>query len=212
MDINVTIFFFIVIAISAIIHEYSHGWMADRLGDPTAKLAGRLTLNPIAHIDPIGTLLVPAILLLFSGGTFLFAFAKPVPVNPYNIRDKRWGLALVSIAGPGSNFLLALIFGLLIRFLPFFDSPTYTAFISYLGIVVYANLLLFVFNLIPIPPLDGSKVLFAILPEQFHNLKIFLQTYGLIFLFIFIFFLFPIIIPVISFLFRLITGYPLPGG
>lgn len=207
MDISVTIFFFITIAFSAIIHEYAHGWMADRLGDPTAKLAGRLTLNPIPHIDPIGTLLVPALLLLFSRGSFLFAFAKPVPVNPGNIRNQRFGLALVSIAGPFSNFFLALIFGLLIRTLPFLNSPIYLAFISYLTIIVYANLLLFIFNLVPIPPLDGSKVLFAVLPEQFHNLKVFLQTYGIIFLFIFIFFLFGLIMPVIGFLFKIITGY-----
>ncbi len=209
MSFSATIFFFIVIGISAIIHEYSHGWMADRLGDPTARLAGRLTLNPLAHIDLVGTILLPIIMLAVSGGRFLFAYAKPVPVNPLNIKDKRWGLASVSLAGPASNLIIALVFGLILRFLPIAANPSLINFLGNLSIIVYANLLLFVFNLVPIPPLDGSKVLFAILPDQLHNLKVFLQAYGVIFLFIFIFFLFRFIMPVIQFLFFIITGFSL---
>lgn len=202
MDIQIVslIFYFIVIVYSAVIHEYSHGWMADRLGDPTAKLSGRLTLNPISHIDPIGSILVPALLFLFSGGKFIFAYAKPVPVNPFNLRNIRYGHALVAFAGPASNILLALIFGTMIRFFPL--SPI----AEFWKIIVFANLLLAVFNLIPIPPLDGSKVLFSFLPDSLHDLKVFLETYGWLFLFFFIFYFFHFLIPIILFLFSLFTG------
>jgi len=194
-------FFFITIAMSAIIHEYSHGWMADQLGDATARLAGRLTLNPIPHIDPLWTILLPVVMLIMSGGSFLFAAAKPVPVNPYNLQGKKYAVASVSFAGPGSNLIIALIFGLLFRFLPVGN------FTNFLGIVVYANILLAVFNLVPIPPLDGSKILFDFLPERFHNVRVFLETYGFIILIFFIFFLFGFIRPIISGLFSLFTGY-----
>lgn len=194
-------FFFIVITFSAIIHEYCHGWMAERLGDPTARLAGRLTLNPIVHIDPIWTIMMPLILLYVSGGSLLFAAAKPVPVNPFNLRNNRYGLALVSFAGPGSNLITAFVLGLLLRSFP----PG--TFVFYLGIIVYANILLAVFNLVPIPPLDGSKILFDLLPEQFHYMKVFLQTYGFLILLVFIFFLFDVLVPIIGFLFYLFTGY-----
>ncbi|PJC52540.1 MAG: site-2 protease family protein, partial [Candidatus Magasanikbacteria bacterium CG_4_9_14_0_2_um_filter_42_11] len=104
-----TIFLIFVIVFSAIIHEYSHGWMANQLGDQTAKYAGRLTLNPLKHIDPIGSILLPLILIPTG---FLFAYAKPVPYNPYNLRDQKWGSLKVAIAGPLSNFILAFIFGI----------------------------------------------------------------------------------------------------
>jgi len=194
-------FFFITIALSAIIHEFSHGWMADRLGDPTAKLAGRLTLNPIPHIDPIWTLLVPIVILFISQGSFLFAAAKPVPINPYNLRGSKYAMSMVSFAGPASNLLTALVFGTMMRFL----DPG--AFVNFLGIIVYANVLLAVFNLVPIPPLDGSKILFDLMPERFHNIKVFLQTYGFIILLVFVFYLFRLLFPIISFLFSLFTGF-----
>ncbi|MAF24881.1 hypothetical protein CL634_04825 [bacterium] len=194
-------FFFIVITMSAIIHEYAHGWVADRLGDPTAKYAGRLTLNPMAHIDPFGTLLLPLLMLLVSNGSFLFAYAKPVPYNPFNLRYGKWGSALVAGAGPLSNLILAIVFGILIRVLP---VSTFGAFLS---IIVYANILLMVFNLVPIPPLDGSKILFALLPERFNQFKQNLERYGPILLLFFIFFLFRSITPIIGGLFQLIVGY-----
>ena len=160
------LFFFIIIIPSAIIHEYMHGWMADRLGDSTARYAGRLTLNPMAHIDPLGTLIMPLALFFLSGGTFMFAYAKPVPYNPYNLRGGRWSPAYVAIAGPLANFVLAYVFGLVIQFAPV--SPD---LVSVLSIIVYANVLLGVFNLVNIPPLDGSKVLYALLPDSAHKLK-----------------------------------------
>ena len=195
------LFFFLIIIPSDIIHEYAHGWAADQLGDPTARHAGRLTLNPLAHIDLWGTILMPVLLLLFSGGSFMFAYAKPVPYNPYNLSNQKWGSALVGIAGPAANLLAAIVFGLLVRFLP----PT--AFTSLLGIIAYANILLMVFNLVPIPPLDGSKILFAVLPDSMENFKINLERYGFIILLFFIFYFFHWIVPVISWIFELITGY-----
>jgi Zn-dependent protease len=194
------LFFFIIIIPSAIIHEYAHGWMANYLGDPTAKYAGRLTLNPLAHIDMWGTILLPLFLFAISGGSFIFAYAKPVPYNPYNLRNQKYGPAMVGLAGPAANLLIALILGLSVRFLPFSN------FVLLLGIIVYANILLAVFNLVPIPPLDGSKILFAILPPSMDHVRVFLERYGLIILLFFVFFAFNLIVPIISGLFKLITG------
>ncbi|HOX61177.1 MAG TPA: site-2 protease family protein [Candidatus Magasanikbacteria bacterium] len=192
-----SLFFLVVIIVSAIMHEYAHGWMADRLGDPTARLAGRLTLNPIAHIDPMGTIFMPLILLFVSGGSFMFAFAKPVPFNPYNLRNGKWGPAYVALAGPLSNLLLAAVFGALVRFLPF------SVLTSFFSLIVYANVLLATFNLVPIPPLDGSKVLFAVLPPSYSHVVVFLERYSLIILLAFLFFgasvLSPITMAVYSF-------------
>lgn len=195
------IFFYLIIIPSAIIHEYFHAWMADYLGDSTAKDMGRLTLNPLAHIDPFGTFLMPLMLSVFSGGKFIFAYAKPVPYNPYNLRNQKYGPALVAIAGPLANLITAFSFALLIRFLP------YSNLTSLLEIIVYANILLAIFNLIPIPPLDGSKILFAALPSSARNFEIFLEQYGFFILIFFIFFAFQIISPIISLIFKLFVGY-----
>ncbi len=196
------IFFFIIVILSAIIHEYSHGWVAEQLGDPTARLAGRLTLNPIAHIDPIGTILVPLILVMLPGG-FIFGWAKPVPFNPLNLRNQRWGPALVALAGPASNLLIALALAVIIRWL----GPG--AFTSFLALIVYINILLAVFNLVPIPPLDGSKVLYAILPNtpSWWRFKLQLEQYGMILVIMFIFIGWQLITPIIYWLFRLFVGF-----
>lgn len=151
-----TLIFFIFIILGAVIHEYAHGWMADYLGDPTARNAGRLTLNPLAHVDWFGTIVLPLLLYLSTG--MAFGYAKPVPYNPYNLRHPKRDPGLVAVAGPLSNFILALVLGLLVRFLPS------SSFVQALSIGAYANVLLLVFNLVPIPPLDGSKVLYALLP------------------------------------------------
>jgi len=155
------IFGVIVLILSIVLHEVAHGYMANRLGDPTARLAGRLTLNPISHIDPIGSLLLPGLLLLsqpFTHFPFLIGYAKPVPYNPYNLRGK-YGEGLVAFAGPGTNILIAVIFGLLIRFSGAQLGPD---LINAFALIAYINLLLALFNLIPVPPLDGSKVLSAL--------------------------------------------------
>lgn len=196
------IFFFLIIIPSAIWHEFAHAWMADYLGDDTAKRMGRLTLNPLPHIDLFGTILMPVFLFLISGGSFLFAYAKPVPYNPYNLRNQKTGPALVGLAGPAANLLVAIVFGLLVRFLP---SGRFSELLS---IIVYANVLLMVFNLIPIPPLDGSKILYAILPARWASVRIFLDRYGFFILLFFLFFAFSLIQPIILVIFKLIVGLP----
>ena len=201
MDALGRLFFFVIIIPSAIIHEYMHGWVANQLGDPTARYAGRLTLNPRAHVDLWGTFLLPLMLFIGTGGNFLFAYAKPVPYNPYNLKDQRWGPVWVALAGPGSNFVLAAIFGLFLQFLPL---PVSAAALA--SVVVYANVLLAVFNLVPIPPLDGSKLLFALLPDSLYHIKVQLERYGFMLLLIFIFFFFQLISPFIAFFYNLFTG------
>lgn len=193
------VFFFFIIVPSAIIHEYFHAWVANQLGDPTAKRAGRLTINPLAHIDPFGTIFLPLILLI-AGSRFLFAYARPVPFNPYLLRNQKYGPALVALAGPLANFLLALIFGLLIRLLP----PT--PFTFFLSMVVLANVLLMVFNLIPVPPLDGSRILFSFLPSSSLRYQLALERYGFIIILALLFFASPIISYLISYITHLITG------
>lgn len=187
---------------SVIIHEIAHGFMADKLGDPTARLQGRLTLNPIKHIDPIGSIVVP---LITSLSGFTFGWAKPVIYNPYNLKDKRKGEFLIALAGPLSNIVIAIIFGTIIRF-TFVNAVTITPFLEICSYIVLINLVLAIFNLIPVPPLDGSKLLFAWLPNQYGQLRTNLETYGPILILFVIFFLWRIISPLVSFVFSLFTG------
>ncbi|MDX1535190.1 MAG: site-2 protease family protein [Candidatus Spechtbacterales bacterium] len=191
-----------ILLFSVVIHEVSHGAVANMLGDPTARLQGRLTLNPLKHLDPIGSVLVPVVTSLIG---VPFGWAKPVPYNPHNLSNKRWGSALVGGAGPLSNIVLAVTFGLAARFgesLFMFSEGVFFVFVF----ITYINLLLAVFNLVPIPPLDGSKLLFSFFPDISHRARIFLERNGFIFLLMFIFFGFQLIVPIIDFLFYLITG------
>lgn len=151
----------IILIFSVILHEVAHGYMADKLGDPTARFAGRLTLNPIVHIDLFGSIILPAALFL-SGSPIMFGWAKPVPYNPHNIRG-RMGEALVALAGPATNLLLAIVFGLLLRVGLGAGDPDIP---SILYMIVHINVLLAIFNLLPIPPLDGSKIMSALLPRD----------------------------------------------
>ena len=202
------IFIILIFLFSIIIHEVSHGAMADYLGDPTAKNEGRLTLNPINHLDPIGSILVPLILIISRVG-IIFGWAKPVPVNPFNLRDKVYGQAKVALAGPLANILVALIFGMALRFLPFlFSARIGENLIIIFSYIVWINLLLAIFNLLPIPPLDGSHILFTFLPKQFDSLKMFLIRYQLFILLFFIFFCLHLVIPLINWIFSLIVGIP----
>jgi Zn-dependent protease len=201
------IFVFLVLIFSIVIHEFSHGWMADQLGDPTARYMGRLTLNPIAHIDLVGSILLPLLLYISQAG-FMIGWAKPVPYNPYNLRDQKKGPALVALAGPGANLLIAVIFGLLIRLLALQDPIAYSAIIQFFSVIVIYNILLAIFNLVPLPPLDGSKILDYFLPPSLHGVMEVLEKNYLLFLIIFIFFGFNLIVPIIDFLFVALTGNP----
>lgn len=201
MTIDIIIFQIVVLIFSAIIHEYMHGWMAHRLGDNTAEQEGRLTLNPIPHIDPIGSILLPFVLVA-SGASFVFGWAKPVPYNPYNLRDQKYGGAKVAIAGPMANLGVALFFGLVLRFVPGLSLEIS----QYIAIIVFINLLLMVFNLVPIPPLDGSKVIMPFLSWKVQETFMRLEQYGMFLVFAFVWLGFGIIIPIIQFFFFLITG------
>ncbi len=206
------IFYIIVLILSIILHEVSHGFAAEWLGDPTARLSGRLTLNPLPHIDPLGSIIIPG-LLVFTHAPFLFGWAKPVPYNPYNLRNQKWGEAIVAAAGPGVNILLALGFGFLIRFGGDALSP---AFVSLASIIVIVNIMLAIFNLLPLPPLDGSKVLRSLLPYRenmaFQRFEALLLGGGFLMMFLVVFLVFQLLSPAIhlalSFLFELITGIP----
>ena len=199
------IFQIAILIMSVVIHEVSHGYAASYLGDQTARYEGRLTLNPIKHLDFVGSILVPSI-AYFLGG-FIFGWAKPVPYNPYNLRPGRWSEAIVAVAGPASNIILAILFGLLLRVSIVGEASwANPAFVQITSLIVFINILLAIFNLVPIPPLDGSKLLFAAFPEKLQQMRGFFERYGLMLVLFFIFFLWQFIFPVIVVLFRLITG------
>ena len=163
-------FFFIwilAIIVGITIHEFAHAWAAYSFGDSTAKNMGRLSLNPLVHLDPFGF-----ILLLLAG----FGYGRPVPVNPYNFRNQKWGNIIVSAAGPFSNLVQIAIFGLALNFL-FFLGPN-NLLVNFLVALIYINVVLMVFNILPIPPLDGSKILMALLPSSADNFKLWLQQRG----------------------------------
>lgn len=188
----ISILYFIILIVSIVIHEVAHGYAADRLGDPTPRLQGRLTLNPISHIDIFGSIILP-LLLVLTNASFFLGWAKPVPFNPYYFKNKRWGPVIVALAGPISNVLLAIIAALV---LAFFDlRPIGT---SLLVSLVHTNIALAVFNLLPIPPLDGHHVLFALLPSRFDHIKTFFRKYSFVFLVIFVLYGWPFISPIIN--------------
>jgi len=184
MQINF-IFQIIVLIISVMAHEVAHGAAALYFGDPTAKNQGRLTLNPLKHIDLFGSIILPVLLYLTNSG-FLMGWAKPVPYNPYNLRNRRLGEFCVSIAGILTNFLIAIIFAIVIRFAITFglSQPV----IDIMVYIILLNVTLGIFNLIPIPPLDGSKILFTLVPYKYESQLITLERYGFYFLIIFIVF------------------------
>lgn len=197
----------LIVAIS--VHEFTHAFMANHLGDPTARIAGRLTLNPAAHLDPIGTL------LLFIAG---FGWGKPVPFDPFNLRDIKRDSALISFAGPLSNLLMAIISSLIIRMTVFLPSLIFGSFIfEILSLFIYFNLILAIFNLIPIHPLDGFKVVAGLLPKKYYHDWLSLESYGIIFLILLImpFFghppLFTLMSPIVNFLLSILMPTGIGG-
>lgn len=189
---------------SVVAHEVAHGYAAYLQGDNTARFQGRLTLNPLKHLEWFGSLILP--FLSYQLGGFIIGWAKPVPFNPYNLRNQRWGEAIVAFAGPLTNICIALFFGLIIRFavLGLFVLPT--GFIQIAGSIVFINLILACFNLVPIPPLDGSKILFSLFPNSLTPLRRNLETYGTTILIFFIFFFSNFLLPIVQAAFHLITG------
>ena len=171
----------VILMFSAILHEVAHGYMADRFGDPTARLMGRLTLDPRPHIDLFMTILLP-LMLLMSGSPVIFGGAKPVPIDPFNLKEGRKDVALVALVGPLTNALLAIAAAILIKLLGLFLVPSsqlYAICYTLLAIIVQYNLLLAIFNLLPIPPLDGSKVFALLLPEEQANKYLALGSIGM---------------------------------
>ncbi|OGI82682.1 hypothetical protein A3I95_01830 [Candidatus Nomurabacteria bacterium RIFCSPLOWO2_02_FULL_44_12] len=197
------IFYITILIMSVVIHEVSHGFMAERFGDKTARFAGRLTLNPLKHLDMFGSILLPALLVL-THSPFLFGWAKPVPYNPDNLSNRKWGTIAVAAAGVLANFFIAIFFGLVIRFSSSFSLPD--AFYSITFMIVITNLVLAIFNLIPIPPLDGSKILFSFLPRSFYEVVIVLEQFSFILLILFIVYFSNYLFPTMAYLFKLITG------
>jgi Zn-dependent protease len=206
MDPISIVIFIVILLFSVIFHEVAHGLVADRLGDPTARYAGRLTLNPIPHIDLFGSILLPAFLLMINS-PILFGAAKPVPVDYRNLRNLKWDMILVSIAGPFTNFVLAVLAALVYRMLPNISDLGQSLLVQ----TVSLNLVLGLFNLIPIPPLDGSKILaslFGFIDRGWMYSVLALERFGFIILVIFLFtgLIHSLIVPPLTFLLELLLG------
>jgi len=206
-----TIFYIAILIMSVVIHEVCHGFMADYWGDKTARLAGRLTLNPLKHLDMFGSILLPALLIL-TQAPFLVGWAKPVPYNPYNLRNFKWGTIAVASAGVLANIFIAVLFGVLVHLAPAFGIPPFDPlsvhpFYKITFQIILVNLSLAIFNLIPLAPLDGSKILFNLLPRSFSPLIALLEQYSFIFIIIFIVFFSNYLYPILAFLFNLIAGF-----
>lgn len=203
-----SIFYIAILVMSVVIHEVSHGFMAEYFGDKTARYAGRLTLNPLVHLDIFGSIILPTLLVL-THAPFLFGWAKPVPYNPDNLSNRKWGTMAVASAGVLANFFIATVFGILIRLTPMLGLPENFYLIG--SEIVLINLALTIFNLIPIPPLDGSKILFSLLPYSFFEVTAFLERYSFILLILFIFYFSHILSPIVYGAFYLVTGLaPVP--
>lgn len=201
-----TAFNIIILIMSVVLHEVSHGYAALYFGDQTALRQGRLTLNPLKHLDMMGSVIIP-IALILSHAPFPFGWARPVPYNPNNLRDYRKGTIAVAVAGVLANFLIAIVFGLILRFALHFNFGN-EAFLYMTSIIVLINIGLGFFNLIPIAPLDGSKIIFALLPPRFRFVENFFERYAIIIVvaFILILWKYDFISPAVTSIFSLLTG------
>lgn len=195
----------IILFFSIVLHEVAHGLMAERHGDPTARMMGRITLNPLVHIDPVGTILLPLIMIVF-GSPFIFGWAKPIPINPRNLNNPKRDMMWIALAGPATNFVLSLFLALIFRVLV--RPGTIAETILFYGVTI--NLVLAFINLIPIPPLDGSRILSGLLPDRYNFRLAQLERYGFIILIPILFIVFRLFMPMIlGISFRLIGGVPL---
>lgn len=204
------VFYVVILIMSVVIHEVAHGYMAYRLGDDTARFQGRLTLNPLVHLDIIGSVLLPLLLVISNAG-FVVGWAKPVPYNPNNLKTGKYSEVLVALAGILANLLIAITFGILIRIvmmsgISFGDAYTMSAFYKIASTVVIVNIVLAFFNLIPIPPLDGSKVLFGLFPYRLREMSVFMDKWGTYILIFFIIFIWKYLSPLIYTVFSFLTG------
>ncbi len=204
------VFYVVILIMSVVIHEVAHGYMAYRLGDDTARFQGRLTLNPLVHLDIIGSVLLPLLLVISNAG-FVVGWAKPVPYNPNNLKTGKYSEVLVALAGILANLLIAITFGILIRIvmmsgISFGDAYTMSAFYKIASTVVIVNIVLAFFNLIPIPPLDGSKVLFGLFPYHLREMSVFMDKWGTYILIFFIIFIWKYLSPLIYTVFSFLTG------
>lgn len=181
----ISLLFFLIFIYSIILHEIAHGLMAERLGDPTARLSGRLTLNPLPHIDPFMSIFFPLFLFL-SGSSIIFGAAKPVPIDPYNLRNTRKDMGLVGLAGPASNLILAIFFAIIARLV--FNFFPNQALLQLLSNACLLNIVLAIFNLIPIPPLDGGRVMVAVLPTEYAEALAGLERFGMLIIIFLLFF------------------------
>jgi Zn-dependent protease len=198
------IFSLIVLMFSVVAHEVAHGYAAYLQGDNTARFQGRLTLNPLKHLEWFGSVILP--ILSAKLGGFIIGWAKPVPFNPYNLRNQRWGEAIVAFAGPFTNICIALFFGIIIRLASVGLLVVSPSFLQISVTIIMINLVLACFNLVPIPPLDGSKILFAFLPYNMTHIRNTLEAYGMTILIFFVFFLSQFLSPIVAFFFKVITG------
>ncbi|MCI5051271.1 MAG: site-2 protease family protein [Candidatus Pacebacteria bacterium] len=193
------IIFVVVLIISVVLHEIAHGYAADKLGDPTARLQGRLSLNPLVHLDWLGSVILP-FLLIVSGAPFVLGWAKPVPFNPYNMKNPKWGGAIVAIAGPLTNIAIAIVGAITLQLFSFSAGALF-----FITSVIITNIALAVFNLVPIPPLDGHHILYALLPSRFNHIKDFLRRYSFIILIIFVVYGWQFISPIILGLYNILV-------
>lgn len=194
------VFIIAILLMSVVIHEVAHGYSAFWLGDPTAKLQGRLTLNPLKHLDLVGSFIVP--ILAYTLGSFIIGWAKPVQYNPYNFKKlHKWGDGIVAFSGPLTNIFIAVVFSVVIRT---FDLSI--AAFDIISFTIMINIILAYFNLIPLPPLDGSKVLFTFLPGRFNAVRMFLERYAIISILFFILFIWQWFLPLVYGTFSLLTG------
>lgn len=195
----------VILAIT--LHEAAHGYVARYFGDPTAEQMGRITLNPIRHIDPIGTILIPVLILLFSNGSFLFGYAKPVPVNPRFFKNPRRDMAWVALAGPAANLAMALFWTMILKLCFLNGTNNATFWVAMAGSGILVNLVLIVLNLIPIPPLDGGRIAVGWLPLPLAAILNKIEPYGfwIILILLFTNILNSIMLPAIAFLMRLLA-------